>query len=167
MPEMASSCLRVLGLAAILTVSLPGSPVAAAGESILSFRSRITVNQDASLTVTESITIQCQQNRIRHGIIREIPTAPQDWWGYFSQANFQVLDVRRDGSQEPYRLESLYHRQKLIIGREDELLAPGVYTYTLTTGLTARSVIRAMSTAFSGLPPATTGFSPLSRPRRR
>ena len=65
------------------------------GERILSFDSVIEVHKDSSLTVSETITVVARQIRIIRGIYRELPT----------DIFFDVLEVLRDGIEEPYRIE--------------------------------------------------------------
>ena len=87
------------------------------GERILDFDSVIEVLGDASLTVTETITVVARQVHIKRGIYRELPT----------DISFDVLEVLRDGLEEPYRIED----NRIYIGEGPPFLTPGKYTYTL------------------------------------
>ena len=87
------------------------------GERILAFDSVIEVQENASLTVTETITVVARQVRIKRGIYREL----------HSDIDFEVLEVLRDGVEEPYRIED----NRIYIGEGPPFLTPGKYTYTL------------------------------------
>ena len=87
------------------------------GERILAFDSVIEVQENASLTVTETITVVARQVRIKRGIYREL----------HSDIDFEVLEVLRDGVEEPYRIED----NRIYIGEGPPYLTPGKYTYTL------------------------------------
>lgn len=45
---------------------------------------------------------------------------------------FEILDVRRDGRQESWRLVPGQYSERLYIGDVDRILRPGHYTYTIT-----------------------------------
>ncbi|HIL17301.1 MAG TPA: DUF2207 domain-containing protein, partial [Deltaproteobacteria bacterium] len=87
------------------------------GERILAFDSVIEVREDASLTVTETITVVARQVRIKRGLFRKL----------HSEIDFDVLEVLRDGNEEPYRIED----NRIYIGEGPPFLTPGKYTYTL------------------------------------
>ena len=80
------------------------------GERILDFDSVIEVLGDASLTVTETITVVARQVHIKRGIYRELPT----------DISFDVLEVLRDGLEEPYRIED----NRIYIGEGPPLSYP-------------------------------------------
>ncbi|MBW1990811.1 MAG: DUF2207 domain-containing protein [Deltaproteobacteria bacterium] len=124
--------LLIVGAAALLGGPGLQNRAGAASERILSFHSRIVVHPDASLTVTETITVNCAGRRIKRGIIREFPTSYRDRHGNTVKVGFQVKEVLRDGRPEPYHLRPAANGQKIYIGRKDLYLRPGVYTYTIT-----------------------------------
>ncbi len=101
-------------------------------ERILKFNSRIVVHADATMTVTENITVNCARQAIKRGIIREFPTTYRDRRGNTVRVGFEVREVLRDGREEPYHLEAAANGQKVYIGSKDLYLQPGVYTYTIT-----------------------------------
>ncbi len=122
-----------LALSAVLLL-LWGSMAAAydGQERIISFASRITVHEDGSMTVTETIKVHCAGVEIRHGIYRDFPTRYRDRWGNRYHVGFLVLEVLRDGRPEPYRLERRQNGERVYIGQTDVFLTPGDYVYTLT-----------------------------------
>jgi hypothetical protein len=103
----------------------------AQSERILSFDSAVTVNKDSSLSVTETITVNCIGDQIRHGIYREFPTRYKDRSGNAYNVDFVVTSVSRDGKPESYHLQRSFNGTKVYIGQKDVLLEPGKYTYIL------------------------------------
>jgi len=105
---------------------------ATAGERILSFTSRVQVQPDASLKVTETIVVRATGDQIKRGIVRDFPTTYTNRFGHKVIVGFRILEVQRDGAAEPYHLESAPNGKKVYLGQKDVFLSPGVYTYTLT-----------------------------------
>jgi uncharacterized membrane protein YgcG len=125
------------GLLAAATILLlgwdrPAAATALPAERILSFDSRITVNVDASMLVTETIRVRSTGEQIRRGIFRDFPTTYTDRGGNRHTVGFQVQAVLRDGNPEDWHTERLANGSRVYIGRKDRLLAPGEHTYTLT-----------------------------------
>ena len=116
---------------AILVILAGAVPVSAQSERILNFKSLIVVNRDASMTVTEDITVQANRQEIKRGIIRDFPTTYKDRLGNTVTVGFKVEEVLRDGRPEPYRTESAANGVKIRIGQKDVFLRPGEYTYTI------------------------------------
>jgi uncharacterized membrane protein YgcG len=120
--------LTVVGFLALLA----GAGAASApSERILNFKSYIVVHADASLTVTEDITVQAAGREIKRGIIRDFPTTYRDRRGNTVKVGFQVEEVLRNGRLEPYHTENVANGVKIKIGQKDVFLQAGVYTYTI------------------------------------
>jgi uncharacterized membrane protein YgcG len=118
-------------------VALAAASSAMAAERILDFDSRLQVQRDAALVVTETIRVVAEGDQIKRGIYRDFPTTYRSLLGLTVRVGFQVLGVQRDGHPEPYRLESIGNGVRVYIGQSDVLLRPGTYNYTLsyvTTG---------------------------------
>jgi hypothetical protein len=115
-------------LAVLLTAGLRP---ASADERILGFTSDVVVHRDASLTVTETIKVRAERQSIKRGIIREFPTTYRDRFGGTVRVGFEVLEVRRDGRPDNFRVESTSGGKKIYIGKKEVFLRPGVYTYTI------------------------------------
>jgi uncharacterized membrane protein YgcG len=113
--------------------ALPGPAAAAYGgsERIRDFKSFIVVHPDATMTVTETITVNATGQEIKRGIIREFPTTYTDRFGNTIKVGFDVKEVLKNGRPEPYHLESVRNGEKIYIGQKDVYLSPGVYTYTI------------------------------------
>ena len=109
------------------TVSL-----AAGKEKIVDFQSVITVHRDASMTVTETITVVCARQEIKRGIIREFPTIYKNRYGNQVNVGFEVVNVLKDGRDEPYHIEDSSNGKKVYIGRQDVQLKRGTYKYSIT-----------------------------------
>ena len=115
--------------------ALPGGQAGAAyggTERIRDFKSLIVVHPDATMTVTEKITVNSLGQEINRGIIREFPTTYKDRFGNTIKVGFTVKEVLKNGKPEPYHMEAASNGEKIYIGQKDVYLPPGVYTYTIT-----------------------------------
>jgi uncharacterized membrane protein YgcG len=123
----------LLTLMAVTVLALLAGATAtpAQSERILNFKSFIKVNPDASMTVTEDITVQATGQEIKRGIIRDFPTTYRDRLGNTVTVGFQVEEVLRDGRPEPYHTQSAANGVKIYLGQKDVFLRAGVYTYTI------------------------------------
>jgi uncharacterized membrane protein YgcG len=111
---------------------LTGAASASAqSERILDFQSIITVHTDASLSVTENLTVQATGREIKRGLVRDFPTTYRDRLGNIVKVGFAVEGVLRDGQPEPYHLKRVSNGVKIYIGQKNVFLKPGVYTYTI------------------------------------
>jgi hypothetical protein len=122
--------MRLLAFAIALVAAL-WTP-ALAEERIASFVSDVTVNADASLTVTETISVIAEGNVIKRGILRDFPTTYRDRTGQRVVVGFDVIGVKRDGQVEPYALEALSNGTRIRIGDKDVFLDYGPHRYEIT-----------------------------------
>jgi predicted membrane protein DUF2207 len=104
-------------------------PAAAQEERVRSFDARVSVNQDGSMLVKETIAVVSAGDAIRHGIYREFPTRYSDWKGNRYSVLFEVVSVARDGHSEPYHTEDLSNGVKVYFGSSTYDLPPGEHTY--------------------------------------
>ncbi len=118
----------LLAAAALLLLPEPGR----AGERILDYQSRIQVNRDSTLTVTETIRVRAEGNEIRRGIFRDFPTEYKDNLGNRVRVDFKVRNVTRDGHAEPWFTKGLSNGVRLYMGDKDVLIAPGEHVYSFT-----------------------------------
>jgi uncharacterized membrane protein YgcG len=123
--------LLTLTAVAVLALLAGATAAAAQSERILNFQSVIVVNPDASLTVTEDITVQAAGREIKRGIIRDFPTTYRDRLGNTVKVGFKLEEVLRDGRAEAYHTENVSNGVKIYIGSKDVFLRSGVYTYTI------------------------------------
>lgn len=101
-----------------------------AEEAIRAFQSRIEVEQNGDLIVTETITVNAEGNEIKRGIYRDFPTIYQGKFGLKSDVPFKVLEVLRGGQPEPWHSERRGNGVRVYFGRKDVMLNPGDHTYT-------------------------------------
>ncbi|MDP6207883.1 MAG: DUF2207 domain-containing protein, partial [Roseibacillus sp.] len=126
------SLLLFLGLAA-MAVS------ARADERILSWHSEIVVEKSGDLRVTETIVIRAEGDKIKRGILRDIPLLLDDRFkplrrtlGLPITKPFKIVSVKRDGKKENHRTEKIGQGGiRIRIGRADVFLDPGSYTYEI------------------------------------
>lgn len=116
----------------ILLVLLPRLVFAQGEERILSYDSFIKVNPAGDMTVTETITVVCAGDRIKHGIYRDFPTRYKDEYGTTMKVAFEVRDALKDGKPEPWWTEDKSNGVRVYMGRKNVTLKPGEYIYTLT-----------------------------------
>ena len=116
-----------LTFTAVMVLALLAGATAAPAQSerILNFKSFIKVHPDASMTVTEDISVQANRQEINRGIIRDFPTTYRDRLGNTVTVGFKVEEVLRDGRPEPYRVESASNGVKIRIGQKDVFLRSG------------------------------------------
>ena len=118
-------------LLAFLIVCLALASPALAEERIKSFVSDVTVNADASIDVTETITVNSEGRQINHGIYRDFPTTYTDKNGQRVIVGLDVIGVKRDGREEPYVLESLSNGVRIKIGDKDVWLEDAPHRYEI------------------------------------
>ena len=102
-----------------------------AQEEILSYHSDIEIHADASMTVTEKITVRSEGNRIQRGIFRDFPTQYQDRFGNTIRVNFQPISITRDTNNEPWSSEPRSNGVRVYIGDANVLLTNGIHNYEL------------------------------------
>ncbi len=118
----------VLSLILLLAGYLP----AAAEEYIRSYNSDIRIAADGELTVTETITVNAEGNRIRRGIFRDFPLTMEDAKGRTIRVGFDLVSVTRDGRPEAFHTETISRGIRIYAGGEDTFLSPGEHTYAIT-----------------------------------
>ena len=108
-------------LAAVL-VFLAALTSPAAAEDILSYDVVVDVREDGSLDVTETIRVTVEGDQVKRGIYRDFPVEYREDDGRISLASFDVESVRRNGENEPYRVERMGAYQRVWIGDKDVFL---------------------------------------------
>ena len=103
----------------------------AAEERILEFRSDVVVEPSGALIVTETITVMATGREIKRGIIRDFPTSYEGRYGQRVNVGFEVLEVRRGGSPEPFGTERHGNGVRVYIGHKDVFIPHGEHVYTL------------------------------------
>jgi len=126
---------RLLTLATLVAIalllSIPGLALAEQ-ERITSFDSAITVNQDGSMRVENTIGAMVTGDQIVHGIYYDFPTIYSNTrTGGRLVIDFHVLGVQRDGQTEPYTVENWENGKRVKIGSADTVIDPGEHTWLL------------------------------------
>jgi len=100
-------------------------------ERITSYHSNIEVFEDSSMVVTETIRVISAGDQIQRGIYRDFPTVYRDNNGLRHYITFDIMEILRDGSPEPYHTQRAGNGIRIYIGEEDVFLTPGEYAYTI------------------------------------
>jgi len=135
MRHLFNSCVFLL-LAALLAWAAPSH---AQTERILDYHSDVTLQDDSSLQVTETITVVAAGGLIRHGIFREFPTHYSDPYNNRYAVGFQMLAATRDSAEETFRIENYVNGVRVYLGDPNAIVPPGRHAYTLTHTTPARS----------------------------
>lgn len=100
-------------------------------EKILNFHSVIIVNQDASVDITEVLSVNVRGNKIIHGIVRYLPTRFTDSYGITRHTQYNLKQVRLNQTQTDYHIKKTTDQLAVYIGSSAIFLKPGTYVYTL------------------------------------
>lgn len=114
-----------------LILFMVSTPVMAE-EYIRSYHSVVDVGEDGKLTVTETITVNAEGDRIKRGIFRDFPLYKTSDSGRYTKVDFEVLGVERDGSREDWHTESISGGVRIYTGSSERLLRRGTHTYQIT-----------------------------------
>jgi hypothetical protein len=101
-------------------------------ERILDYHSDITLEDDGSLQVTETIAVMGAGRQIRHGIFREFPTAYTDPYNNRYVVGFEMLSATRDSASENFRVEDHFNGKRIYLGNPNALVSPGRHVYAIT-----------------------------------
>ncbi len=115
----------------LLTIFL--LPTLAKAEVIHSFTSDITLSQDGSFTVSETIQYDYEGTE-RHGIFRQIPIShlqPSERRFHERNIDIAIESVTQDGAIVPYQISYDLGEMQLKIGDPDRTIT-GVHTYVIT-----------------------------------
>lgn len=118
------------GLLVALCLLAAWSPLTAQ-ERVLGYHSRIVVDADGSMEVTETIRVRAEGREIRRGIYRDFPTRYRDRLGNRVVVDFQPLEVLRDGRPEPWFTERRPNGVRVNTGDDRFLEVPAEIEYTL------------------------------------
>ncbi len=92
-------------------------------EKIYSFDSKIVVNTDATITVTERLVVNAQHKKIRRGIYRELPIP--------RLGKIIPISLTMDGKEHPFFIKRTRGNQQINFG-DDNYITKGLHTYVLT-----------------------------------
>lgn len=95
-------------------------------ERITDYDVEIYVNEDASMDVTEKITVYAAGNEIKHGIYRDFPIEYNN-----KKVTFDVKEVLLDDEDTKYSLGSVTRGVRIKIGDPSDYVSYGEHTYTI------------------------------------
>ncbi|ANL64608.1 hypothetical protein AMC82_CH00914 [Rhizobium phaseoli] len=122
---------RFFGFCLALLLML-AAPAVFAAEVIDSFASDITLEKSGAMTVTETVTVTAEGNRINHGIFRDFPLYFTDFGGRRRSVDFDMVSVSRDGADEPWHTESISGGIRIYAGSAEVTVTPGRHRYVFT-----------------------------------
>lgn len=114
---------------AVLTAAF--SIPARADEEITRFHVDAKVESSSAVAVSETITVNAENRNINHGIYRDIPTIYADRLGNKVSMPIQIMDIQRDGQDEPYHIANLNNGIRIYVGDQNSLVSQGQHTYTI------------------------------------
>jgi uncharacterized membrane protein (UPF0136 family) len=128
--------MRALSLTRFLVIAcvclLPGLAARGPAERILDYHADITLEDDGSLEVTETITAVSAGNQIRHGIFREFPTSYKDPYNNRYGVGFEMLSATCDSAPKKFRVEDQFNGKRIYLGDPNALVSPGRHVYTIS-----------------------------------
>ncbi len=122
-------CRLWLPLLAVLALLWPAA--ASAEERILYYLSDVLVRPDGALEVTETIRLRSERDRIDRGIQRDFPTRYRNRAGSEVRVGFELLGVRRDGRDEPWKTMRKGNGIRIRIGDPEVRLSLGEHVYEI------------------------------------
>ncbi len=107
-------------------------------DRILSFHSRIHLQKNGQIRVSETIKIANysskdakDNNSIRRGITRDFPTKYETPQGLVSSVPFELISITRNGKAEPHKEEKIDNGIRIFCGRSDYFLEEGMHEYVI------------------------------------
>jgi hypothetical protein len=101
-------------------------------ERILDYHSDVTLEDEGSLEVTETITVISAGRQIRHGIFRDFPTTYTDPFNNQYVVGFQMLSATCDSAPEQFRVEDQFNGKRIYLGNPNTLIRPGQHVYAIS-----------------------------------
>lgn len=102
-----------------------------AEERITSYDSRIAIQPDGSIDVTETIDVNVENVQINHGIYRDFPTRYKGRHGERVRVGFDLIGTKLDGQDEPNNTESIGNGVRIKIGSADRTVPTGEHRYVI------------------------------------
>jgi|GEM_PF-483555 len=121
----------VLGAGSNAVITGDNNTYYSSSEYFKSFNTKIVIEKDGTLDITETIIAQAANININHGIYRDFPIYYTLPFGFKSSKSFTLIDIKRDGRSERYKEDSIQNGIRIYIGDEDIVIPPGEYTYTI------------------------------------
>ncbi len=106
-------------------------------ERILNYDISAIIDKDASMTVTERITVNVENMKIRHGITRTYPIKMRDGEDGLYKFGFELLSTKLDGEDVDCKSQEKGLMVGMALGSAKTTVPRGVHTYEIvykTTG---------------------------------
>ncbi|HEY0130565.1 MAG TPA: DUF2207 domain-containing protein [Allosphingosinicella sp.] len=123
--------MRRLLLPLLAALALLWPAAASAEERILHYLSDVLVQRDGSLDVTETIRVRSESALIDHGIYRDFPTRYTGRTGAQVRVGFEVVNVQRNGADEPWHTERQGNGVRVYMGSAETNVPPGEHVYSI------------------------------------
>src|SRR5579859_3086368 len=123
-----------LALIALLTLLVPSFAVPAPdrNERILDFHSDITLEDDGTFLVRETIIVNVTGRQIKHGIYRDFPTRYKDRLDNNYVVGFHLIGAELDGYSETSRVEEQLNGKRIYLGDPKYYVQAGQHTYVIS-----------------------------------
>jgi hypothetical protein len=119
-------------LSALLVVcSALAAGAATAAEIVERLDAVVEVAADGELLVRETLIVHAEGRQVRRGIYRDFPLRFEDAEGRLRRVGFELLDVRRNGTPEPYFVRRNDRGLRIYIGDSARMLPAGRHAYEL------------------------------------
>ncbi len=102
-----------------------------AEEVITSFHSKVLIERNGDIYVTETIDVIAENYNISRGIYRDFPTQYSGAWMTQKSVGFEVLSVTRNGQTEPFHTEEMSNGVRIYIGSANIYLPKGPHQYQI------------------------------------
>ncbi len=110
---------------------------AKASERIIHYDIAAVMAKDASMIITERLTVNVTNRKIRHGITRTYPVRMRDGEDGVYRFGFELLSTKLDGREIPCKSQQKGLMIGMALGDADKMVSPGEHTYEIvyrTTG---------------------------------
>ena len=124
--------IRLLFAACYCLLAIFSASAHAQSERILDYHSDVTLEDDGSLQVTETITVISAGRQIRHKIFREFPTTYTDPYNNRYVVGFEMLSATYDSAPEQFRIEDYFNGKRIYLGNPNAVVSLGRHIYTIT-----------------------------------
>lgn len=132
---------RLFAGAVVLAAVGIGVPASEAAERLINFDTTAVLSADGSLSVTDSMTFNVENQSIRHGIIRGLPiVAFRGDDGKKREPVITVQQVSLDNVSVGWQLRRMGDWMNVCVGSADKLVTSGTHVYRLQ--YTARDFVR-------------------------
>lgn len=121
------SLLLLSALIGFLALSAP----AFSQERIISFESEVNILDSGALDVSDQIVVHAERNQIKRGIYRDFNTRITLQNGNSGTVSYDIVEVTRNGNDEPFHTQHFSGALRLFIGEEYTFLPIGEHTYKI------------------------------------